>query len=1039
MANARVIRPLFFLLLISVAVSSFAQQTGTIKGKVSATDGAVLPGVTVEATSNVLPQSRVSTTDSNGEYRLPALIPGSYSVTFTLAGMQTVTRKAEVLLSQETPLDVKLGVAAVSESITVTAEATLINKESTALQSGLTNDQIRELPVTQNYSDLQKLIPGVMVTPDTFRGPSAGASGQDNVYMFDGVNITMPLFGVLNANTSDPNTHDIEQVTVVRGGAKALDFNRAGGFLMDTVTKSGTKRFSGEVSYELLNKNFIANQSGTQVLTYQQNRSWGTVNLGGPILSDRLFFYGSYYRPDFKKDNQANVYGELPKYELRRSDKFGKLTFSPMSSLLVNGSYRDSHTDETAAAFGSIQAPTTGTGGVSAVKIGTLEASWIIGPNSLATAKVYDFKNPGNGTADQIASVVPAFTKGTHIDITSLGTLGRMVVPLPSGTNAAQRAFVQPFIDKYGYVCPSNGAAALGCTPGVVTGGGTVGFGQFSHDDDDFFRRAAQFAYNHTLGGNITHDLHAGYQRFKDSEDRFQVSNGWGLITVPAGIGTAGTCPATACGTATPAFFVAQVSQQGATGVPAIHSEVATQNFELNDTIHMHNWTFNVGVLDSTDALYGQGLAKADNIAGFVTSPGTKYLMHRFTWSKMVQPRLGATWAYDGTNTVWVSGARYMPPANSDARAASWDRNLVQQLNVYFDAAGNELGIQPNASSSGKWWQEGIKHPDIKEVMLGTSRQLSNRWSGRVYTRYRKGSNYLEDTNNTARIDFQSPDNIPKAAYVPNLGAVSPATGIRGAIGSGSTYVIANLDGAFTKYYEATAESEWHGTNLTLNGSYTWSHFYGNFDQDNTSFSSANDAAIFIGSSNIGDGAGRQLWNFKYGDLRGDRRSNLKANGIYTLPWHASMGAFFFYQSGQPYQIESVLPYRPLTGSTSDTNRYAEPAGRRKSPSHHQIDLNYTQTFPLPHGLNFQVGVIVLNALDSQTGYDYETRIGTLGFTNDKSVAQIPIPDSISDATLKPLLSPNATFVRSDWGVKAPQPRNFFAPRRYQITGRFRF
>src|SRR5439155_20004598 len=131
-------------------------------------DGWVLPGVTVEASSKALPQPRVSTTDTNGDYRLPALIPGSYSVTFTLSGMQTVTRKAEVLLNQEIALDVKLGVAAVSESITVTAEATLINKESTALQSGLTNQQIRELPITQNYSDLQKLIPGVMVNPDPF-------------------------------------------------------------------------------------------------------------------------------------------------------------------------------------------------------------------------------------------------------------------------------------------------------------------------------------------------------------------------------------------------------------------------------------------------------------------------------------------------------------------------------------------------------------------------------------------------------------------------------------------------------------------------------------------------------------------------------------------------------------------------------------------------------------------------------------------------------------------------------------------------------
>src|SRR5207244_8595452 len=230
--------------------------------------------------------------------------------------------------------DIALGVAGVSESITVTAEQTLVNKESTALQSGLTSEQIRELPISQNYSDLQKFIPGVMVSADSIRGPSAGASGQDNVYMFDGVNITMPLFGVLNA---DPNNHDIAQVTVIRGGAKAVDFDRAGGFLIDTVTKSGTNKLSGEASYTLRNKSFIADQSGTQLLTFDENRYWANANLGGPVLPDRLYFYGSYYRPNFRRDNQANVYGDLPKYERDRTDWRGKGTFTPLQSLLING------------------------------------------------------------------------------------------------------------------------------------------------------------------------------------------------------------------------------------------------------------------------------------------------------------------------------------------------------------------------------------------------------------------------------------------------------------------------------------------------------------------------------------------------------------------------------------------------------------------------------------------------------------------------------------------------------------------------------
>jgi Carboxypeptidase regulatory-like domain len=1038
------------LVLTLISTALFAQQTGTIGGKVTASDKSALPGVTVEARANVLPQPRVTTTDGNGAYILQALVPGKYTVTYTLSGMQTVTRQAEVQLRQNTAVDVTLGVAGVSENITVTAEATLVNKESTSISNGLSSQQIRELPINQDYRDLQKLAPGVMVTQDVTRGPSAGASGQDNVYMFDGVNITMPLFGVLNV---DPNTHDIAQVTYLRGGAKAVDFDRAGGLLIDTVSKSGTNKISGEGGFEIRSHNFVADQTGTQNLTFDEDRTWSTINLGGPILADKLFFYGSYYRPIAKRDNQANLYGELPDFERKRNEQFGKITWTPTQAWLINASYRHAHVVETSgSAFSSVAQPTTGDGSETYLKIGTFESSWVINPKSFAGFKYTDYRNPGFGTADFVSSAVPNFTVGTHLDISNLGTQGR-VVPLPTpigATNPTQSAFVQPFVNQYGYRCPDDAAArGLSCVPGQLTGGGTVGFAQFARNDDSFYRKGGQLGYNYTLGTTISHDLHFGVQHYNDSEDRFQVSNGWGLISVPAGVGAAGTCPANACGTAKAGtvFFIAAVSQQGARGVPVIHSEFHSNNIEINDTIHWNNWAFNVGVLDSQDTLYGQGLAAADNYAGFIASPGTKYKMHVFPFSQMVQPRLGATWTYNGRDTVYASYARYEPAANSDARAASWDRNLVAQVNAYFDQNGNLFASAPNAASSGKWWQSGIKHPEINEYMIGTAKQLTNRWSGRFYTRYRKGGHFIEDTNNTARSDFNSPAGVPKDPYIPDLCNTSLATcgpnTIRGAVGSGSTYVIANLDGAFTKFYEATAESEWRSGNTTLSGSYTWSHYYGTFDQDYTATCpTCNDAAVFIGSSNLGDGPGRQLWDMKYGDLRGDRRNLVKLNGTYTLPWHATTGLFWFYQSGQPYNLESVLPYRSLTGSTSDFIRNAEPAGSRRTPGHHQLDLNYTQSIPLTRGINLQLVANVFNVFDKQTGYNFEDRIGTLGFINvtqRPDVAVVAIPDSIPDSVLKPILSPNAPFNRADWAVAAPHASTNYNPRSFQLAARIQF
>ncbi|MEA2572101.1 MAG: hypothetical protein QOI24_4102 [Acidobacteriota bacterium] len=1030
MACPRLVRSLLLLTLIVLIVpTAFAQSTGSIRGRVTATDGSALPGVTVEARSNVLPQPRVTTTDANGEYRMPALQPGDYTLTFSLSGMDNATRRAQVLLNIETPADVKLGVAGVSESITVTAQATLVNKESTEIKTGLSSQQIQALPIGQDYKDIQKLIPGVMYSQDITRGPSAGGSGQDNVYLYDGVNVTMPLFGV---QVADPATHDIAQVTILKGGAKAIDFERSGGFTIDSVSKSGTNKFFGEVGYQIRNHSFVAKLKSTTNSTYLQDRDWTTINLGGPILADRLFFYGSYYKPNYTRSNQANLYGDLPGYENRRNEEYIKLTATPTSNLLFNGSYRDSDHTETSGTFSSTQAATTGTGSHTELKIGTLEGSWIVNPKSFATFKVYDFKNPGGGAADFVANTAISLGPGSKLPITALSTSGRFIVPTRLAGQTAQNTFVQPYIDQYGYV--SNG---------VKTGGGTVGYGQFAEDNDSFFRKSGQFGYNYTLGTKLSHDLHFGYQRYTDSEDRFQTSNGFGVITIPGGApASAGgvNCPAAACGTATPAFFIANFSPQSTGQIPSIHSEFHSENVEFNDTMHLNNWTFNLGIMASHDTLYGQGLTKADNIAGFRASPGVKYKMHDTPFKDMIQPRLGTTWAYNGSDTVYVSYAKYNPAANSDARAASWDRNLVQSVNAYYDATGTLMGVDPVGSSSGKLFVPGIKPRQTVEYLLGTSQQITSEWSTRVYARSRKSTHFWEDTNNDARTRLGvGVPGIPQQLFIPNLGTnpttANPAgTGLRGAIGSGSSYVIAELDGAFTKYYEGTVESEWRHGNTAISGSYTLSHYYGNFDQDNSSFNTANDASVFIGSSNIGDGAGRQLWNNKYGDLRGDRRNVFKLNGIESLAWKATVGAFFVYQSGQPYQLESYIPYSALTTNTSDTARYAEPAGRRRSPAHHQLDLNYTQNIGIYRSVNLQLAFDVFNVYNKQTGYNYETRVGSLGGTC--------VPTSVDPATATPC--PAGYFATGIEGKlayigRAPFAKTTYDPRRFQIAARIQF
>ena len=397
----------------------------------------------------------------------------------------------------------------------------------------------------------------------------------------------------------------------------------------------------------------------------------------------------------------------------------------------------------------------------------------------------------------------------------------------------------------------------------------------------------------------------------------------------------------------------------------------------------------------SRDKLYGQGLGEATTLSGWVLSPGSQYQEYEEGFMRNFQPRAGVTWAYNGKDTIYASFGRYMPAASSLPRAASWARNLAGAVdNAYFDQNGVLYGTTQLASSSGKLFVPNMMPRRTDEYLIGTNKQFSHGVTARVYYRHRYGSHYWEDTNNTARTTFNPPPNISPTLYIPTLTAQTAQ------IGSGSSYVIADLDGSYTSYHEATVEAEWRTRKSFIRLSYSWTRYRGNFDQDNTTTGAANDSNIFIGSSNIGDGAGRQLWNFKDGTLKGDKPVMFKLYGYYMLPWNATAGAYAVAQSGEAWEAWSYEPYIALTTSTSDTDRFAEPAGDRRTPFHAQLDLNYTQNFKLVSHYVIQLVADAYNVTNSQTGYNY---------------------------------------MQSEHSPLFGTPQSWYAPRTLQVTARFQF
>src|SRR5437016_7078458 len=149
-------------LALTLIVPAVAYAQASIAGTVKDASGAVLPGVTIEAASDVLIEKvRTATTDGNGRYQLVDLRPGKYTVTFTLTGFSTVRREGvELTGTANTTVDADLKVGAVAETITVTGETPLVDISSTKRESVLDHDTVQRLPSSRQYFTMARMVAG---------------------------------------------------------------------------------------------------------------------------------------------------------------------------------------------------------------------------------------------------------------------------------------------------------------------------------------------------------------------------------------------------------------------------------------------------------------------------------------------------------------------------------------------------------------------------------------------------------------------------------------------------------------------------------------------------------------------------------------------------------------------------------------------------------------------------------------------------------------------------------------------------------------
>ncbi|PYQ51922.1 MAG: TonB-dependent receptor, partial [Acidobacteria bacterium] len=297
---------LVLLLAAVVAAPALAQSqatTGVIEGTVLDETGAAVPGAGVTMRNTATNYERTATTDADGRFRGLLLPLGPYRVTVAKSGFATLVRDGiNLAVGQTVSLTLNLKVSAVQEEVVVTGAAPLVETSRAEGSDRIDDAAIRGLPNNgRNFLDFTKLTPGVSIVqgPDGDELTINGQKGIANNISVDGADFNNPFFGEQRGGQRPPFTFNLDavkEVVVVAEGAPA-EFGRSSGGFVNVVTKSGTNQLHGTVHDYFKNQGLSSapkrgdGSSGPKT-DFNQNQAGFT--LGGPLVKDKAFFFGSY-------------------------------------------------------------------------------------------------------------------------------------------------------------------------------------------------------------------------------------------------------------------------------------------------------------------------------------------------------------------------------------------------------------------------------------------------------------------------------------------------------------------------------------------------------------------------------------------------------------------------------------------------------------------------------------------------------------------------------------------------------------------------
>jgi hypothetical protein len=446
------------LLGLSATVVGQARLTGAdLRGTVTDQTGAAVPRCTITVTKVDTNISRTVTTDPNGHYIVPALPPGTYTISAALPGFRTQSReRIDLLLGQAITVDFALTVVTATE-VTVTASVPLVSPSRTEISSVITQRQIEQLPVNgRNFIGFAVITPGVSTDRTPLQGAAAtsglsfnGQRARSNNVMVDGLDNNDPVVGAVRATFSQEAVREFQVLT----NSYSAEFGKAAGGVVNIVTKSGTNTFHGNAflffrDRTLNAKNYFdkfdvfATPVALDKPPFKQ-KQWGGT-LGGPIQENKAFFFLAYERTDIEDARLVTIVpaaaaalnragfpvetGNVP-LGVSNSEVFGKIDhqWTTARALAVRGSYADIER-EGIDDFGGIVARSRGTvqlrtnWSLSAAETDVLSSRWL---NELRAQFAYENQKVNALDPACGGPCTDLDQGGPTVDLTGVAAVGR--------------------------------------------------------------------------------------------------------------------------------------------------------------------------------------------------------------------------------------------------------------------------------------------------------------------------------------------------------------------------------------------------------------------------------------------------------------------------------------------------------------------------------------------------------------------------------------------------------------------------------------